>query len=31
PWLVRGSEWCQGLLRRPEPKNTIAKNIIATK
>jgi len=20
PWLIRGDEWCQGLLRRPQPK-----------
>ena len=20
PWLIRGSDWCQGLLRRPHPK-----------
>lgn len=20
PWLIRGNEWCQGLLRRPQPK-----------
>ena len=25
PWLIRGDEWCQGLLRRPQPKNEIAK------
>ncbi|CAF4806483.1 unnamed protein product, partial [Rotaria sp. Silwood1] len=24
PWFVRNSEWCQGLLRRPEPKITIS-------
>ncbi|CAF3677382.1 unnamed protein product [Rotaria sp. Silwood1] len=24
PWFVRNSEWCQGLLRRPEPRNTIS-------
>ncbi|CAF4165362.1 unnamed protein product, partial [Rotaria sordida] len=23
PWLVRGSEWCPGLLRRPQPKITL--------
>lgn len=23
PWLLRGSKWCQGLLRRPLPDNTI--------
>lgn len=22
PWLIRGDEWCQGLLRRPQPKST---------
>lgn len=21
PWLIRGDEWCQGLLRRPEKQN----------
>lgn len=20
PWLIRGSSWCQGLQRRPQPK-----------
>ena len=20
PWLIRGDDWCQGLLRRPRPK-----------
>ncbi|CAF4210926.1 unnamed protein product [Rotaria sp. Silwood2] len=25
PWFVRSSNWCQGLLRRPQPKNTQAK------
>lgn len=20
PWLLRGSSWCEGLLRRPQPK-----------
>ena len=24
PWLARGDEWCQGLLRRPQPKNQIS-------
>ncbi|CAF4369081.1 unnamed protein product, partial [Adineta steineri] len=19
PWLIRGDQWCQGLLRRPKP------------
>jgi len=23
PWLVRGDEWCQGLLRRPQPKKPL--------
>ena len=22
PWLIRGDEWCQGLVRRPQPKPT---------
>jgi hypothetical protein len=22
PWLIRGDEWYQGLLRRPQPKST---------
>ena len=22
PWLVRGNQWCQGLVRRPQPKTT---------
>lgn len=22
PWLIRGNEWCQGLLRRPQPNST---------
>lgn len=22
PWLFRGNQWCQGLLRRPQPKLT---------
>ena len=20
PWLIRDNEWCQGLVRRPQPK-----------
>jgi len=24
PWLIRGDEWFQGLLRRPQPKNIIS-------
>ena len=24
PWLIRGDEWFRGLLRRPQPKNTIS-------
>jgi hypothetical protein len=24
PWLIRGDEWLQGLLRRPQPKTTIS-------
>ncbi|CAF0942011.1 unnamed protein product [Didymodactylos carnosus] len=23
PWLIRGDDWCQGLVRRPQPKNFI--------
>lgn len=23
PWLIRGDEWCQGLVRRPQPRNPI--------
>ena len=23
PWLIRGNEWCQGLLRRPPQPSTI--------
>ncbi len=22
PWLIRGDQWCQGLVRRPSPRNT---------
>ena len=24
PWLLRGDEWYQGLLRRPQPKTSMA-------
>lgn len=24
PWLLRGDEWCQGLVRRPQPKPMLA-------
>ncbi len=27
PWLIRGIEWCQGLLRRPAPKNPTSNTI----
>lgn len=23
PWLIRGDEWCHGLVRRPEPKSGV--------
>ncbi len=22
PWLIRGDQWCQGLVRRPSPRTT---------
>ncbi len=22
PWLIRGDDWCSGLVRRPRPKST---------
>jgi len=25
PWLIRGDEWYQGLVRRPQPKSTTVK------
>ena len=28
PWFIRGSEWCQGLLRRPQPSSTAIKNMV---
>ncbi|CAF3104581.1 unnamed protein product [Rotaria sp. Silwood2] len=31
PWFVRGSGWCQGLLRRPQPKSTMSTDIGTTK
>lgn len=27
PWLIRGDEWCQGLVRRPQPKLAAATTI----
>lgn len=24
PWLLRGDQWCQGLLRRPQPKTSVS-------
>ncbi|CAF1382717.1 unnamed protein product [Rotaria sordida] len=31
PWLIRGNEWCHGLLRRPQPKTILSTDIVATK
>ena len=28
PWLVRGDEWCQELLRRPQPKFTTSTDVV---
>jgi hypothetical protein len=31
PWLIRGDEWCQGLLRRPQPKPVTSTAMITSK
>ncbi|CAF3826209.1 unnamed protein product [Rotaria sp. Silwood1] len=31
PWLIRQDQWCQGLLRRPQPKRTTSNEIIGKK
>ncbi|CAF3752400.1 unnamed protein product [Rotaria sp. Silwood1] len=31
PWFVRSSNWCQGLLRRPQPKSTQSNALIQKK
>ncbi|CAF1203466.1 unnamed protein product [Adineta steineri] len=28
PWLIRGDQWCQGLLRRPKPRHRSNQDII---
>lgn len=30
PWLIRSDEWCQGLLRRPKPKNLMMTKVAST-
>lgn len=31
PWLIRGDEWCHGLLRRPQPKQITSTEMVTTK
>ncbi|CAF3802427.1 unnamed protein product [Rotaria sp. Silwood1] len=31
PWLLRSNEWCQGLVRRPQPTSTNSVKVVATK
>jgi hypothetical protein len=28
PWLIRGDQWCQGLVRRPLPRSTTTTRMI---
>ena len=30
PWLIRGNEWCQGLLRRPQTTTSNASTNVLT-
>ena len=30
PWLIRDDEWCQGLLRRPQPPSASSMEIVKT-